>query len=248
MRARLRMDGPWSVSAHLLRFEIPGGPAPMGLLTKPIDQLEELLGHSPHPAIVMLPLGTFVVEQRLRRPGRGDRQKSYDDAARISTAIGLVGAWPRRRPGFATTASSRPTASPTTASPPPTASAMPWWARSSPPAMCSATAPPRRPSPESVRPPARPGRRCPRTLHRLARRQARRGVRRRGPAGHGPVLRGGGRVRRVRSHPARTGNPAATGLSPSAESPGSMAFAERRRSDVDPLAFSGSVSSLNRTA
>ena len=33
----------------------------MDPITKAIDKTEELLGHSPHPAIVALPLGAFAV-------------------------------------------------------------------------------------------------------------------------------------------------------------------------------------------
>ncbi len=63
----------------------------MGFLTKPIDQLENVLGHSPHPAIVMLPLGTFVASNVCDVLAVATGKKAYDDAARISTAIGLVG-------------------------------------------------------------------------------------------------------------------------------------------------------------
>ena len=33
----------------------------MDSITKVVDKTEELLGHSPHPAIVSVPLGAFVV-------------------------------------------------------------------------------------------------------------------------------------------------------------------------------------------
>jgi uncharacterized membrane protein len=57
-----------------------------------IDRAEEKLGHSPHPMIVSLPLGAWCVSQTcdLLAVITGDR--TYDDAARISMAIGLAGA------------------------------------------------------------------------------------------------------------------------------------------------------------
>lgn len=64
----------------------------MDPITQAIDRTEELLGHSPHPAIVALPLGAFAVSNicdTMGLIGGGDR---YDDAARWSMAIGLVGA------------------------------------------------------------------------------------------------------------------------------------------------------------
>lgn len=64
----------------------------MGFLTAPIDKLEELLGHSPHPAIVMLPLGTFAASNVCDVLALATDEPRFDDAARISIAIGLVGA------------------------------------------------------------------------------------------------------------------------------------------------------------
>ena len=40
-----------------------------------IDKVEELMGHSPHPAIVTVPPRGVHRQQRLRRPGLGDRRQ-----------------------------------------------------------------------------------------------------------------------------------------------------------------------------
>ena len=57
-----------------------------------IDKTEELLGHSPHPAIVAVPLGAWTVSNICDGLALATGEKSYDDAARISMAIGLIGA------------------------------------------------------------------------------------------------------------------------------------------------------------
>lgn len=64
----------------------------MDPITQAIDKTEELLGHSPHPAIVTLPLGAFVVSNVCDTLGMISDNDRYDDAARWSMAIGLVGA------------------------------------------------------------------------------------------------------------------------------------------------------------
>jgi uncharacterized membrane protein len=64
----------------------------MDPITKAIDKTEEFLGHSPHPAIVMLPLGAFAVSNVCDGLGVLTGCERYDDAARVSMAIGLVGA------------------------------------------------------------------------------------------------------------------------------------------------------------
>ncbi len=64
----------------------------MDPITKAIDKTEEFLGHSPHPAIVALPLGAFVVSNVCDGLGLLTGHERYDDAARVSMAIGLVGA------------------------------------------------------------------------------------------------------------------------------------------------------------
>ncbi len=57
-----------------------------------IDKVEELLGHSPHPAIVSVPLGAWTVTNICDGLALTTDEPAYDDAARISLAIGLVGA------------------------------------------------------------------------------------------------------------------------------------------------------------
>ena len=56
-----------------------------------IDKVEELMGHSPHPAIVTVPLGAFTVSNICDGLAAATGDKTYDDAARISMAVGLVG-------------------------------------------------------------------------------------------------------------------------------------------------------------
>ena len=57
-----------------------------------VDKTEELLGHSPHPAIVALPLGAWAFSNLCDGLGLVTGEKKYDDAARMSMAVGLVGA------------------------------------------------------------------------------------------------------------------------------------------------------------
>jgi len=57
-----------------------------------IDQIEKLLGHSPHPAIVTVPLGAWTVSNVCDGLAMATGDDRYDDAARVSMAIGLVGA------------------------------------------------------------------------------------------------------------------------------------------------------------
>lgn len=57
-----------------------------------IDKSEELLGHSPHPAIVAVPLGAWTVSNVCDGLAMATGEQAYDDAARISMAVGLVGA------------------------------------------------------------------------------------------------------------------------------------------------------------
>jgi uncharacterized membrane protein len=64
----------------------------MGVLFELIEKIEEKLGHSPHPAIVSLPLGAWAVSAISDVLGVATRQRAYDDTARISMGIGLVGA------------------------------------------------------------------------------------------------------------------------------------------------------------
>jgi uncharacterized membrane protein len=57
-----------------------------------VDKVEELLGHSPHPAIVALPLGAWTVSNLCDGVAMITGDEAYDDAARISQGIGLAGA------------------------------------------------------------------------------------------------------------------------------------------------------------
>lgn len=64
----------------------------MELITKAIDKFEDLLGHSPHPAVVALPLGAFAVSNICDGLALATGDDRYDDVAGTSMAIGLVGA------------------------------------------------------------------------------------------------------------------------------------------------------------
>ncbi len=57
-----------------------------------IDKTEELLGHSPHPAVVLLPVGGWAVSNICDAIGMLSGNETFDDAARISMGIGLAGA------------------------------------------------------------------------------------------------------------------------------------------------------------
>jgi uncharacterized membrane protein len=57
-----------------------------------IDKTEELLGHSPHPAIVAVPLGAWTVGCVCDGLAMATGDTAYDAAARISMGIGLIGA------------------------------------------------------------------------------------------------------------------------------------------------------------
>ncbi len=61
-------------------------------ITLAVDKTEELLGHSPHPAIVMVPLGAWTVSNICDGFALATGEESFDDAARISMGIGLIGA------------------------------------------------------------------------------------------------------------------------------------------------------------
>jgi uncharacterized membrane protein len=64
----------------------------MDPITTAIDKTEEFLGHSPHPAIVTLPLGAFAVSNVCDVLGGLSGREKFDDAARLSMGIGLIGA------------------------------------------------------------------------------------------------------------------------------------------------------------
>ncbi|MBC7692222.1 MAG: DUF2231 domain-containing protein [Methylotenera sp.] len=59
---------------------------------KAIDKVEELIGHSPHPAIVAIPIGAWLTSTIADGFAIATKKTAYDDAARISMAVGLVGA------------------------------------------------------------------------------------------------------------------------------------------------------------
>jgi uncharacterized membrane protein len=64
----------------------------MDIMTRAIDGLESLLGHSPHPAIVALPLGAFGVSNASDVLGLVTGDERFDQAAEVSMAVGLIGA------------------------------------------------------------------------------------------------------------------------------------------------------------
>ena len=65
-----------------------------------IDRIEDLMGHSPHPAVVAVPIGAYTVSNICDGVASITGDKSYDDAARISMAVGLVGAVASAVTGF----------------------------------------------------------------------------------------------------------------------------------------------------
>ena len=91
-----------------------------------IDKVEELLGHSPHPAIVAVPLGAWTVSNVCDGLAMATGEDGYDNAARIRMAVGLVGAAGAAVTGlrdYSHIPKDRPRA---TKSPRPTGSATPW--------------------------------------------------------------------------------------------------------------------------
>lgn len=65
---------------------------PLAPITNLLDQTEEFLGHSPHPAIVALPLGAWTVSNVADGMALVTGDESYDNVARVSMGIGLAGA------------------------------------------------------------------------------------------------------------------------------------------------------------
>lgn len=65
---------------------------PIAPVTGLIDKTEELLGHSPHPAVVGVPIGAWTVSNVCDGLAMLTGDKRYDEAARVSMGIGLVGA------------------------------------------------------------------------------------------------------------------------------------------------------------
>lgn len=65
---------------------------PISLVSDGIDKAEEMIGHSPHPAIVGLPIGAWWASNVCDVMGMVGGSRAYDDAARINIGIGLAGA------------------------------------------------------------------------------------------------------------------------------------------------------------
>ncbi len=65
---------------------------PLSPITGLIDKTEDLLGHSPHPAIVAVPIGAWAVSNVCDSLAMLTGEDSYDETARVSMAIGLAGA------------------------------------------------------------------------------------------------------------------------------------------------------------
>jgi uncharacterized membrane protein len=65
---------------------------PISPVTGLIDKTEELIGHSPHPAIVAVPIGAWTVSNICDGLALATGDDRYDDAASVSMAIGLAGA------------------------------------------------------------------------------------------------------------------------------------------------------------
>ncbi|WP_165229218.1 DUF2231 domain-containing protein [Aquisphaera insulae] len=64
----------------------------MDSITGPIDKIEELIGHSPHPAIVAVPLGAWTVSNVADVLYMVTGNDALDATAEVSMAVGLVGA------------------------------------------------------------------------------------------------------------------------------------------------------------
>src|SRR5262245_38735433 len=64
----------------------------MDLITTAIDKVEDFLGHSPHPAIVNVPVGAWVASNLCDGLGMITGDRRYDDAARLTMGIGLAAA------------------------------------------------------------------------------------------------------------------------------------------------------------
>ena len=61
-------------------------------ITKTIDATHDLLGHSPHPAVVLLPLGAWTTSNLFDGLALLSGDDRFDDAARWTMGIGLLGA------------------------------------------------------------------------------------------------------------------------------------------------------------
>ena len=158
---------------------------PIAPLNMIMDKTEELLGHSPHPAIIALPIGAWAVSNVCDVLGLLTGEERYDDAARVSMAVELVGAAgaiatglrdygfiPSERPSHETATQHRAGQR----------------GRGQPVYHQLHLADPRArggAAHQPAGPRLRPGRRCPDALYSLAWRRARRGIRRGREARHG---------------------------------------------------------------
>lgn len=73
-------------------FTRSGSRSLMNPISAVIEKTEDLLGHSPHPAIVALPLGAWTFSNVCDGLAMLTGEQKYDDAARLSMAVGLIGA------------------------------------------------------------------------------------------------------------------------------------------------------------
>ncbi len=64
----------------------------MDPITRSFDAIEDTIGHSPHPAIVAVPLGAFVASNVSDGLYLLTGNEVYDGAAHVSMAVGLIGA------------------------------------------------------------------------------------------------------------------------------------------------------------
>lgn len=64
----------------------------ISLISKAIDKVQELIGHSPHPAIVAVPIGAWTSSNICDVLAVATGDDRFDDAARWTMGIGLVGA------------------------------------------------------------------------------------------------------------------------------------------------------------
>ncbi len=65
---------------------------PISPITTLLDNTEDLIGHSPHPAVVALPVGAWTVSNLCDGLALATGDDRYDHAAQVSMAIGLAGA------------------------------------------------------------------------------------------------------------------------------------------------------------
>jgi len=64
----------------------------MSLFVNIIEKIEAKVGHSLHPAVVSIPIGAWTVSAISEFLALMTKKSSFDDSAKISTAVGLAGA------------------------------------------------------------------------------------------------------------------------------------------------------------